>query len=144
MRMAFTIDGLDHIDQQLRTLPIKAQKKVVRTAVRAALKPMQTEARRNAVSMVGGEMGALLNKHIVIKAPKRQKIKGNYLLRDTLREGVEEFDHVSQEGKMSYIPSAIEYGHDSAQPIPFMRKASDSELRNAPAIFSEVVRKELK
>ena len=142
--ISINLKGDKLLEKKLAGLDRKVARKAVRKGVRAGLKPVLNAAKSNAVSMVGGNMGGLLKRNLVIKAPKRQRVKGSYLLRVTLREGVEEFEHVSEAGKMSYIPSAIEYGHDAAQPIPFMRKASDSELRKAPAIFSEVVRKELK
>lgn len=126
MRVGVTIDGLQQIETQLRTLPVKAQKTVVRKAVRIALKPMQTEARRKAVSVVGGETGSLLARHVVIAAPKRQR-PGTYALHVQMRRGVPEFVHVTKDSKQHYLPTAIEFGHGSDKASaarPFLRPAA--------------------
>jgi len=126
MQVGFSIDGLRQIEAQLRTLPVKAQKTVVRQAVRSALKPMLAEAKSKAISVVGGEMGSLLARHIVIAAPKRQR-HGTYSLHVQMRRGVAQFIHTTEAGRPHYLPTAIEFGHgaDKASAArPFLRPAA--------------------
>jgi len=121
-------------------------KKIVRQAVRAAWKPLLDRAKENALSMVGGEMGRLLARHMTLRAFRRQK-KGSYGVLVRIKPGIDEFVHISTTGRRAYIPAAIEYGHafpykggkGSAKNVaarPFMRKALDVSLPNAPGIFA--------
>lgn len=130
--------GFAKLETKLTKLLPATAKKVVRKAVRKGAKPVQKAGRENAVSMVGGEMGALLKKHLIIRAFKKQR-RGQFGVQVRLRPEVAEFVEVSKDGKRNYIPSAIEYGHISAGgfvgPIPFMRTASDTQLANAAAII---------
>ena len=134
MQMQVTLEGGKQLEKKLLVLEQKTAKKVVRKATRAATKPVQKATKENATTMVGGDMGNLLKKHIVVRAFRKQK-RGSYGLSVKLRPGVDEFDYVSKDGKRSYIPAAIEYGHDNAAAIPFMRKAADSELKNSELIM---------
>jgi len=131
MKAGFTFTGLEQIDKQLRTLPIKAQKKVVRGAVRVALKPMLQQAKANAKALPvterwGGKMASLLARNIVIKAPRRQR-PGSYSLHVQMRPGVPGFRHTAKGGQVSYVPAAIEFGHGpdkESSARPFMRPAA--------------------
>lgn len=149
MSTGFTITGARELQAKLDTLARNVQKRVVRKAVRAARKPVLARAKANALARVGGSMGALLAKAIVIAAPKKQQ-PGTYALhvqllsqgRDQRRKnaiGVAGFVHESQRtGRRTYIPAAIEYGHGASKEQaarPFMRPAADSTERESLRIL---------
>ena len=124
------IEGAKELERKLLALERKTAKKIVRSAVRKGSKVIVTAAKANAVSMVGGEMGVLLRRNIIVRAFKRQK-KGSFGVRTTIRPQVKEFVHITKGGVRHYVPSDIEYGHDNAAAIPFMRSASDTHGEKA-------------
>lgn len=128
MRMEFRIEGAAQLEANLATLGRRVGKKVIRQAVRDGQRPMLAAAKANAVSMVGGEMGAKLAKALQIRTPKKQ-VRGTYSLHVQLKAD-EAFIHTSKAGKKSYIPAAIEHGHmvggTFVSPIPVIRSAADS------------------
>ncbi len=96
-------------------------RKIVRGALRKGSKVIQTAAKENARTMVGGEMGALIAKNIVVRALKKCR-RGSFVINVQIR-AVDEFMHVTRTGKRYFIPAAIEAGHDNVAPVPFMRNA---------------------
>ena len=130
--------GFSELEKKLTMMLPATAKKVVRRAVRKGAKPVQKAARENASSMVGGEMGTLLKKHLIVRAFKKQR-RRQFGVQVRLRPDVAEFIDISKEGKRNYIPSAIEFGHVGpggfVGAIPFMRNASDTQLANAAAII---------
>lgn len=157
MQAAVTITGLDTLDRKLRALPKVVAKRVVRKGVRAALKPLHQRARANARAIGRGakgnsraarraaSMGPLIAKHIVIKAPRKQR-PGTYALHVQMRAGVPEFIHVSESGHRSYIPSAIEFGHGANKDqaaIPHLRPAVAATQRTQLTAFGMTTRNEL-
>jgi len=87
-------------------------------------------------------MGPLLAKHIVIKAPKKQKA-GTYALHVQMRSGIPAFTHTAKNGKEYYIPAVIELGHGPSgeqAARPFMRPAADATKAAAKRILSEQLR----
>ena len=143
MKAGFVILGAKETEAQLRTLGRRVQQKVVKQAVRAALKPLQARARANARSISrAGRMGPLLARHIVIKTPKRQK-PGVYALHVQIRGGVDAFRHTTKDGREYFIPSLIEHGHGpSGEQVarPFMRPAADATRDAAKRILSQELR----
>jgi HK97 gp10 family phage protein len=134
------IQGFKELERQLTALERKTGKKIVRKAVRKSLKPVHTVAKEKARSMVGGNMGSLLAKNIVLRAMRKQR-RGSFAMNVRLRAGINEFIHKAQKSKYpggeTFIPAAIEYGHDNAAPIPFMRTASDENLPKAEGIMRQ-------
>jgi hypothetical protein len=47
------------------------------------------------------------------------------------------FIHISQSGRRNYIPSAIEYGHGNARPIPYIRRAWEETKREDVKIMGK-------
>lgn len=130
------LQGFDGLEKTLLGLERKVGKKIVRSATRKAAKPALTQARQNARSMVGGNMGALISKNIQVRGFKKQK-KGRFGVTVKLKPDIAEFIHVGADGTRYYIPAAIEYGHANAMAIPFMRRASDTTKQKRVAILSK-------
>lgn len=142
MKAGFVIEGAKELERNLATLEKRIQKRVVRQAVRAAQKPLLARAKSNAASRVGGTMGALLAKNIVIRAPRRQR-KGTYALHVTLRPGVPEFVHTTRAGRPHNIPSDIEYGHGADKESaarPFLRPAADATKDESLRMLTQQLR----
>jgi len=124
------LEGGVELERKLLLLERKVGKRVVKKAVRAALKPMLTGSKANARSMIGGGMGSLIAKNIQLRAFKKQR-KGSYGMSVKIKPDVEEFVYNSKDGKRSFIPAAIEYGHVSrgggqVAAMPFMRQAAEA------------------
>lgn len=66
---------------------------------------------------------------------------GMYARAVDLKPGVDEFIHITKDGVRHYIPNAIEYGHDSAAPIPYLRRAFESTKTQAGLTLQEQLRK---
>lgn len=153
-----TLEGGKETERKLKALERKVAKKIVRKGVREGLKPTHKAAKSNAKSMVGGEMGALLKKNIILRRFKKQR-RGSYAMAVRIKsesEGApQEFVHKTKDGERYYIPAAIEFGHAAPgrgggknppkdmPAIPFMRNASDANLKKGVGIFSQVVGKEI-
>jgi HK97 gp10 family phage protein len=127
------LEGFDGLDKKLLGLERKVAKKIVRTATRAGAKVVLKQVKSNAKTMVGGNMGALLAKFAKVIVFKHQR-KGSYGVQIGMKPNVPQFDYYpvgssssltsrKTTGKKSYIPAAIEYGHDEARPIPYIRSA---------------------
>jgi hypothetical protein len=143
-----TIHGAEKVDRMLRKLPVLVGKKIVRHACRTGAKVIQKPAQAFAKGRVGGDMGSLIARHLVVRASKTKR-PGEYAVNVMMRPGVDEFvsqaKHVfyakgKQAGKSVryYIPAAIEYGHrkpygasKEVAPISFMRAAHDTHRRRA-------------
>lgn len=150
------LEGGKELERKLLALEKKTAKKVVRKAVREGLKPTHKAAKSNAKTMVGGNMGGLISKALVLRAFKKQK-RGSYAMtvrtRSEKEGGPKEFVHITKDGKRQFIPAAIEWGH--AKPgrggkkgapkdvpaIPFMRNASDANLKKGEKIFVREVKR---
>ena len=118
-----TFTGIKKVERKLKKLPNKVAKKVVRKAVRETGKEtILKQTKSNAKIMVGGSMGKTIAKFLKLRTPKQRK--GSFrLVMDISAKGNEFFADVSKSGNRNYIPHAIEFGHDNAKPIPFMRNA---------------------
>jgi len=126
-----TVQGEKELERKLKTLEQKVSKKVIRQASRKSMKPTLTDAKENARTMVGGALGRLMAAALVLRAFRRQR-RGSYGVNVRLKSGVPEFKHKTKEGTEYYIPAAVEYGHDSAEAIPFMRNAFDKNKQKVP------------
>ena len=147
MADSMTLEGFQDLNRKLVGLEVKMAKKIVRTATRKATKPILTQVKANAKSMIGGRMGALIAKNAKIIVFKHQR-KGSYGLQIGMKPGVHQFDYWpvgassnltnrKSSGKKSYIPAAIEFGHGNAKPTPFIRRAWDAKKRIAVTILSQ-------
>lgn len=130
------LKGDRELERKLRRLENKVAKKIVRKAVKKALLPVKRAAKANASAMVGGEMGGLLRKALIIRPFKKQR-SGSFGAQVMLKGGVIEFVHITQAGERQYIPAAIEYGHVGGwhaggkgfvPAIPFFRTTVETTL----------------
>ncbi len=137
--MTVRLEGFEGLEKKLLRLERKIAKKVIRKAVRKAAKPALMQARQNARSMIGGTMGQLLSKSLQIRAFRRQK-KGGFGVTMRIKADIPEFIHVGVDGTRYYIPAAIEYGHDNAAAIPFMRNAAITTKQKSTAILSKEIK----
>ena len=120
--VALQTRGFELFDKKLKAMETKVGKGIVRKATREAAKNTLKHVKLNALRMVNGEMGELLFYNAKIFVFKHQR-RGSYGVQIGMNPEEQEFIHYSASGKRSYIPSAIEYGHDGARPIPFIRNA---------------------
>ncbi len=164
MKVSFQIEGAAELERNLATLGQRLHRKVIRQAVRAAQKPVLDASKRNARSMVGGQMGELLAKSLVITAPKRQR-PGSYALhvqhitlgaarrrkrKITIRQGggrrltVRGLWHETQSGRRYYLPAVLEYGHVTGSTpvaaVPYRRQAAESTRNESIRLFSRALR----
>lgn len=120
----------------------KITRKTTRETVKNTVLPA---AKRNAAGMVGGRMGALIAKALTVRAMVRMR-KGHYGAKVLIKANPK-FIHETADGRRSFIPKAIEYGHahpgrggknapKDVGPIPFLRKAFDANRRSAGAVFA--------
>lgn len=150
------------IQNALNAFEKKIAKKVVRQGVRAAWKPLLDRSKENAQSMVGGNMGKLIAKNLKLRVFNKKK-KGQYGMHVSISSfdgdvyyvkgahtkiNVETGERGKEVGRY-YIPSSIEHGHafpgrgggkgapKDVAARPFMRKALDVTLPNAPKIFEK-------
>ncbi|HEG43241.1 MAG TPA: hypothetical protein ENH94_04240 [Phycisphaerales bacterium] len=119
------LKGGARLERMLKGLEKKDARKIVRSAVTQGIKIPMRAMKSNAVSMVGGEMGALINSNIQSRAFKRQR-PGSFARFLSLKPNVPGFIHRTKDGQEYYIPAQVEFGHDDVAPIPFMRAAADS------------------
>ena len=114
--------GFELFDTKLKNLERKVAKKIVKTATRAGAKNTLKEIKANALRLIGGEMGTLIAKWAKIIIFKHQR-RGSWGVQIGMKAGIPEFIEYSKVGKRNYIPSAIEFGHGNAKPIPYIRSA---------------------
>ncbi|MCP4567637.1 MAG: hypothetical protein GY841_08665 [FCB group bacterium] len=146
MDITIKFDGIDEIERKLTAIAdVKKAKTIARRGVRAGGKDhILPEVKKNAQSMVGGKTGARLRVASELKPWPAKYQKGGYGMGVQLDADFNEpFLHITKDGKRYYIPFAIEYGHaypgrgggssppKDVAPVPFMRKAYDSQKRPA-------------
>jgi HK97 gp10 family phage protein len=119
--VSFIITGFKEIDDKLKGLEKKVQKKVTRQAMRKGLKPVLSEARANAPVDTGE-----LRKGIKIKSGKgsRRQITMNVQTTDP-----------------NYVGKFLEFGTRKMKAHPFMRPAYDTKGDQATAIALDELRK---
>lgn len=144
MRIEFQIEGMEALDAKLKGLPVKVERKVIRSAVRTAQKIALDAVKRATMrlpvslrrfgTMAGGIAGAWF-----IRPPKRQ-IPGSYGLHVCLQNLPQFFHKSPRTGKTSYIPSAIEFGHGATKDKsarPYARPAADATKERVMAKLGE-------
>ena len=141
----FDITGLKRLNKNIDLLEKKVAKKVIRKAVREAGKTtILKEARTNAKTLLGGDLGKLIKKAIKLQPVKKQR-KGMFAMMVKPSDKFnDELTHTSKAGRKTYIPYAIEYGHGEAKPIPIMRNAYLKKKKIARKIMKAEVLKGIK
>lgn len=145
----------DAVKNALDEFTTRTANKIVKEAVEASWTPFLKRAIETARWAVGGIMGKTIANSLELKPFKKQH-RGSYGMHVALKPDVEEFVHITKDGKRYYIPSAIEYGHafpyrggkrnspKDVPAFPFMRSSLDETLPDAPRIFEETLEKGLK
>jgi len=139
--MSKTLEGFERFDRKLQGLEKKLAKKIVKKATREAAKVTLKKEKTNAKAMVGGKLGNLIAKNMKVIVFKHQR-RGSFGVQIGIKSNVPQFDHYpvgassdlstrKTSGKKSYIPAALEYGHDNAKPIPFIRSAWEATKARA-------------
>jgi len=159
MNMSFQIEGAKELEVKLRTLPARLEKKVIRQAVRKGHALMLRQAKANALSIVGGNMGKLISRNLILRATKKQK-RGSYRMGVWIRADRDDLFARRSEGfgnlrigevvalggqeERHYIPAAIEYGHMAGDtyvpPISFARSAAESTRNERMRILTDALR----
>lgn len=134
------LEGGKELDAKLLKIERKTAKKIVKTAVRASTKPPLQAVRGNARGMIGGTIGSLIAKNTKALVFKFQR-RGSWGMQVGIKPDVPEFVETSAEGRKNYIPAAIEYGHDEAAAIPFIRNAWDATREKARKIIGVELKK---
>lgn len=131
---------------ELGKIGTKALKHATRQTQNIALR----QARQNAKTMVGGDLGAKLSKDL--KVTRITKNRGSYVKEEIYVKDKPEYIHVSATGNRSYIPWAVEYGHAApndpkglkiVKPIPFIRNAHESTRRKRDDFFAAQIWKSI-
>ena len=144
MSDAITISpiGFELFDLKLKAMETKVAKTIVRRVTRTAAKNTLKEVKLNALRMVNGEMGETLFHNAKIFTFKHQR-RGSFGVQIGMDPKEEKFIHYSKSGKRNYIPSAIEYGHDDARPIPFIRSAWEKTRKQDIRIMAKRFKQEI-
>jgi len=144
--MDVRVTGLVALEKKLTALPTKVARKVIRQALRKGAKPVKASVKTNAVAMVGGEMGSLIAKATAIRAVGQRPGRASVGVVLTAKYN-DDFVHIAKDGKRSYIPSAIEFGHtgpgggEKVTPAnPFARRAWHTQKPKALSIIQNALR----
>jgi HK97 gp10 family phage protein len=114
---SIVVTGIKEIDSKLKTLEPKIQRKVLRQAMRSGMKLVFQEALQRVPVLTG-----LLKKNIKLRAMKRKRNRAGLLVQVKSDEGLVK---VSKAGTRYWYPAAVEWGHGTVPPHPFMRPAYD-------------------
>lgn len=151
--MNLTLEGGSQLQARLDAMVTRVARGTVRKAVRAA-QQLVMEACKTSANAIGGAMGPLMASLFTIKTPKRRQEKGSYSLHVLFRKGTAKragyeekgLVYEAKDGKRTFIPAAIEYGHGRNKEqaaMPFMRTAAESSRQKAFARFADVLRQGL-
>jgi HK97 gp10 family phage protein len=105
------------IDRALKELEPKIQRKVLRQAMRSGMKLVYQEAVQRVPILSG-----LLKRNIKLRATKRSRNRQGLLVQIKSDPG---FTKTSKAGNVAWYPAAVEFGHGTVPPSPFMRPAYD-------------------
>jgi len=114
---AIVVTGVREIDRKLKTLEPRVQRKVLRQAMRSGMKVVLQDALMRVPVLTG-----LLKKNIKLRAMKRKRNRVVLLVQVRSDPGLIK---VSKAGVRYFYPTAVEFGHGSVPPHPFMRPAYD-------------------
>jgi hypothetical protein len=152
------LEGVNDVEKYLTSVERKTARSIVRKAATKGVNVFKKQIRSNAITMVGGQMGALISKNVAtgtLRSRGRYTGHGRWI---GMRPKVREFEHIAKgksiyKGKRTYIPSAIEYGHISSwfghytggvtRPIPFMRRAFESYKKKAVQEFTRKLKEQI-
>lgn len=155
------IENARQVQDALNAFTNKVARKIVREGVKAAWTPLLRQAKLNARALDSGRtekkkaarMGHLIAASLVLKPAKKQRPESYAMMVRIKKDYPQEFLQISERtGRRAFIPVAIEYGHafpgrglggagmkapKDVAARPYMRKALDAVLPNAPKIFEK-------
>jgi HK97 gp10 family phage protein len=114
---SIVVTGVKEIDRALKELEPKIQRKVLRQAMRSGMKLVYQEAVQRVPILSG-----LLKKNVKLRAMKRSRNRQGLLVQIKSDPG---FYKTSKAGNVAWYPAAVEFGHGTVPPHPFMRPAYD-------------------
>lgn len=139
------VTGIPEIDRKLRSLPTRVANKVVRQAMRAALRPLAAAAAREAPEGVTGD----LERSIKVRSGKRSRsairmgvvvAEDNFRNRKKFYAAFEHLGHRVRVGRRTGPGRKKEFGDSKVPPDPFMRRAYDSGADAAKATAEHRIR----
>ena len=133
--------GFRELESELLQLEKKISKNIVRKGLRKAQNELKSVIKSylSAIPSRGSGMTKKIASALQLKVGKTNK--GSYAINVRIRP-TPEFVHTSKEGRRTYIPSAIEYGHGKSKEQaarPFMRPAGDATEIKRMKILSEEI-----
>lgn len=130
------VTGVDELDRKLRGLAPKVQRKIVHRAVKAALGPVEAEAKARAPVRTGA-----LRSEIGIARDLRSKSR-NVIGYEVVIKGTDGSPMVkhTKDGQRVFVPYAVEFGHSRAPAHPFMRPAFETKGQAARAACIALIR----
>ena len=168
MQFGMKIDNVKQLETKLKNLEKKVAKKIITKALKESTKIIQRTAKANIMFMLAkakmtikgnlkkGEkqrlkssMAGKMAKALVVRTGKAKR--GIYLVEALYdKKYNDDFVYVSKDGKRSYIPAAIEYGHKlvawghrtgkKVAPVPVMRNAWDTKKGEAEIHAMKMIR----
>lgn len=151
MQIGIRIENAAQMEKRLLLMEPKVARKLVRSTLRNAARPIHARAKTNAVSIVGGQMGSAIASSLKLRAKKKRR-RGEFGVSvsfDTSKHP----ELVYQSGSQQYfVPAAVEYGHalpgrgggknppKDVAAMPFLRPAFDSESPRAATVFETELR----
>jgi HK97 gp10 family phage protein len=117
MAGSIVVTGVKEIDRALKELEPKIQRKVLRQAMRSGMKLVMQDALMRVPVLTG-----LLKRNIKLRAMKRSRNRVGLLVQIKSDPG---FVKMSKAGVRYFTPAAVEFGHGTVPPHPFMRPAYD-------------------
>jgi hypothetical protein len=135
------IEGAKELENKLLQLETKVGRKIVRSALRKAQKSLipTIKGYLSTISKGGGTAQRIVAA-LTVRAAKKNP-RGSYAINVQLKPDVELF-RISKDGKRSFIPAAIEYGHGhdkEGAARPYMRPAADSTEKSRVSQFTREV-----
>jgi len=133
MALGAFVTGDKEIDRKLKVLPRVLQAKVIRSAMRLGMKEVAERARAEAPVLTG-----TMRDRIKVKAPRKKK-RGSVGV-DVRVDASDQLVKHTRAGKRVFYPMAVEMGHGSVQPDPFMHRAYAEEGDRANRIAMGAIR----
>lgn len=140
LNIDFALTGVDDVVKRMRDIPVKLQKKGLRSATRKAMKIVRDDARKAAEKFDDPFTPQKIDKLIVIQeSARRSKREGGVVMRVGIRGGAVSSD----ERVPPWYWRLKEFGTSRQQAEPFMRPALANNIDAVTNTFSNEVNAEL-
>jgi HK97 gp10 family phage protein len=131
-------EGFSELAAKLKELPVKVEKKVIRTALRSGTKIIADATKANAPVLTG-----TMKRAITVRAMKRSRNRIGFMVTFNKRY-TDKLVRMSKTRTTKkgtpvryFYPAAIEYGTKHAPAHPFMRPAFDSKVSEATRVIGD-------